>query len=107
MNRPVILTPPANAGSDTPPDSARQARRSPRRSLIKRAVVTVEGKTYPCRLRNLYDTGAQLVCDAPLHAGQVVGLEVEGAGYRFATVQWRDGQRAGVSFGELPESARP
>ena len=95
MNRPVIL--------DAERPHEPELRRVRRRSLIGRGFVVIDGKRHPCRVRNLSDAGAQLVADAALHIGQVVALETDRLGYRFATVQWREGQRAGISFGELPD----
>ncbi|HEY0445692.1 MAG TPA: PilZ domain-containing protein [Allosphingosinicella sp.] len=91
----------SEAAPDPVPDEHEDepaAEREPRQAVIRTAMLRTGAKRMPVRICNISPGGAMLESEQGLTPGAPVRLEMAGGVAVTASVRWRKGKRAGVSF---------
>ena len=75
-----------------------EGRRAQRQAIIWRGVLHNDGRSTTVKVRNVSTTGAMIQSTTPLEVGSQCLLELSDGVSIAATVQWADGEQAGLGF---------
>ena len=80
--------------------------RGPRHRLIRRAIVSIDGRPTEIRLRNLSTMGALVECEKPLTPGKILTIDIVGVGPVSGMVRWAHANKFGLLFTEKFDMTR-